>query len=88
MTFPLSRWACDVKFEHRFVNLIPELRISVCGGNQARHKLLLLHLAFFLKHHLKISSSLRLDLTELGCEKWPKVPLGIQSRHGQQLLST
>lgn len=50
---------------------------SVCGGNQARHRLLLVHLVLLLKHHLKITSSLHLDLTELGCENkntkhmWP-----------------
>lgn len=32
MTSLLSRQTCSVKFEHRFVSLIPELRLSCLSG--------------------------------------------------------
>lgn len=64
MTLLLSREICNVKFK-QIPNFDPralgQLLKSVCGGNKARHKLILVNLVFFPKHCLKISSPLQLS---------------------------
>lgn len=80
--FLLSRWTCGAKTEHSVVNFIPELRLScleVCVEvTKPETWFVLVHLGFLLKHDLKISSSLQLDLPQMGCKNWSKVPLGTQ----------